>query len=589
MIDVGSVLAGRYQLNARVGVGGMAIVYDGEDLLLGRRVAVKLLQPALASDPAFRARFANEARAAAALAHPNVVAVYDVGEEAGTPFLVMEFVEGESLRERLQRAGPLPVREVVRIGAAVADALAAAHERGLVHRDVKPANILLTPDGRVRLADFGIAQALGAESATRTGTLFGSIHYLAPELIRGEAATPSADIYALGVVLYEMATGRVPYTGDNPLAIAIQHVEQEPAPPTQLVPGLSATLEAIILRAMDKRPVARFPSAAELAAALRAQPEASAPADELSRTQPLAAEDLTSARRAAHPAPAGPDATQPWTWGARGPSPWARAVPPVGERTQVLPVPSVPPAYAAARPARPGPVYPSARWPVVLLGILCVLSLLGLVPVGMLAYRQLRFSDTPPRVAPSLDEIPHWPPLAALAGGARVSLYPLGDRRPALAPDVYIAPGARLIGAVTLGLGSSVWFNAVLRADDEPITIGARTNLQDGAIVHVDRGYPARLGDEVTVGHGAIVHSATVASRVLVGMGAVLLTGAEIGEGSIIGAGALVPEGRQIPPRSLVLGVPGRVVRAVTDAEYAAILRSAEGYAQRAQRYRALG
>ncbi|HLI28442.1 MAG TPA: protein kinase [Chloroflexota bacterium] len=588
MIDVGSVLAGRYQLQARVGMGGMAVVYDGQDLLLGRRVAVKLPQPALANDPAFRARFANEARAAAALAHPNVVAVYDVGEEAGTPFLVMEFVEGESLRERLQREGPLPSAEIVRIGAAVADALAAAHERGLIHRDVKPANILLTPDGRVRLADFGIALALGADSATRTGTLFGSIHYLAPELIRGEAATPAADIYALGVVLYEMATGRVPYTGDNPLAIAIQHVETAPTPPSRLAPGLPAGLEAVIVRALDKQPAARFPSAAALAAALRALPEAAGPAAP-GRTQPLSAEELARARPAAAGAVApGPQATQPWGWGARGPSPWTQGVPPASERTQVLPVQPLPAAQAPPWGPRPAPMYPSARWPVVLLGILSALCLLGLVPVGMLAYRQLRLPDTPPRVAPRVNEAPLRPGAAAL-GGARVSLYPLGDRRPALAPDVYIAPGARLIGAVTLGAGSSVWFNAVLRADDEPITVGARTNLQDGAIVHVDRGYPATLGDEVTVGHGAIVHSATVASRVLIGMGAVLLTGSQIGEGSIIGAGALVPEGRTIPPRSLVLGVPARVVRMVTDAEYAAIVRSADGYAQRAQRYRALG
>lgn len=588
MIDVGSVLGGRYQLNARVGMGGMAVVYDAEDLLLGRRVAVKLPQPVLASDPAFRARFVNEARAAAALAHPNVVAVYDVGEEAGTPFLVMEFVEGESLRERLQREGRLPPAEIVRIAAAVADALAAAHERGLVHRDVKPANILLTPDGRVRLADFGIALALGADSATRTGTLLGSIHYLAPELIRGEVATPAADIYALGVVLYEMATGRVPYTGDNPLAIAVQHVETEPSPPSRLAPWLSPALEAIILRAMDKRPAARFSAAAELAAALRALPEAAAA---LGPTQPLSAEELAGARPAAAPAPPGPHATQPWGWGARGASPWAQAPSPAGERTQVLPVPAGPAAPAPPWTSRPAaPTYPSARWPVVLLGILSVLCLLGLVPVGMLAYRQLRLPDTPPRVVPRLNDVVPVPSGAALTtGGVRVSLFPLGDRRPELAPDVYLAPGAWLIGAVTIGAGSSVWFNAVVRADDEPISIGARTNLQDGAIVHVDRGYPAALGDEVTVGHGAIVHSATVASRVLIGMRAVLLTGARVGEGCIIGAGALVPEGRTIPPRSLVVGVPGRVVREVTDAEYAAIVRSAEGYAQRAQRYRALG
>jgi carbonic anhydrase/acetyltransferase-like protein (isoleucine patch superfamily) len=166
---------------------------------------------------------------------------------------------------------------------------------------------------------------------------------------------------------------------------------------------------------------------------------------------------------------------------------------------------------------------------------------------------------------------------------------PFGDSSPRLAPDSFVAPGAWLIGDVTLAAGASVWFNAVLRADMAPIILSARANLQDGSVVHVDEGFPAQIGEEVTVGHGAVIHGATVAPRVLVGMRAVLLTGATIGEGSILGAGALVPEGRSIPPRSLVLGVPGRVVREVTDAEFAQILESAAHYARLAQQYRRAG
>lgn len=586
MIDTGSVLSGRYRLNARVGVGGMAVVYDSEDLLLGRRVAVKVPLPALAADPAFLARFANEARAAAALGHPNVVAVYDVGEHEGTPYLVLEFVAGESLRERLAREAPLPAAEVERIGAQIADALDAAHRQGLIHRDVKPGNILLTADGRARLADFGIALALGAESQTRTGTLFGSIHYLAPELVRGETASPASDIYALGVVLYEMATGHLPYAGDNPLTIAVQHVQSEPRPPSTLAATLPAALEAAILRALSKSPAERFPSAAALAAALRGEPPP--PRGSLTPTVQLPAERPSQAP-SGEPATAGPAATQPWTWGGQAPSPWGGAAPAAPpERTQAFPVRPLPAAQAPPwTPAPAQPLYPSARWPLVLLGIISLLCVLGLVPLGMLAYRQLRLPGGLPRVAPSLGIAPPAADLIHLGGA--MSLLPLRDARPHVVPDAFVAPGAWLIGSVTLGAGASVWFNAVLRADDESITVGARTNLQDGAIVHVDRGYPTVIGEEVTVGHAAIVHAATVASRVLVGMRSVILSGASIGEGSIIGAGALVPEGRAIPPRSLVLGMPGRVVREVTDEEFAAILRSAEGYAQRAVLYRAQG
>ncbi len=170
-----------------------------------------------------------------------------------------------------------------------------------------------------------------------------------------------------------------------------------------------------------------------------------------------------------------------------------------------------------------------------------------------------------------------------------MSLLPFRGQTPRVAPDAYVAPGAWLIGDVTLGPEASVWFNAVLRADSSPIVLGRRVNLQDGAIVHVDEGYPTHIGDDVTVGHAAIIHAATIEPRVLVGMQAVILTGATIGEGSILGAGALVPEGRTIPPRSLVLGTPGRVIREVSDDEYAAILRSAEHYAELALAYRVGG
>jgi hypothetical protein len=405
MIDVGSVLLGRYKLNARVGVGGMATVYDAEDLLLGRRVAVKIPLPTFAADPAFVARFENEARVAASLVHPSLVSVYDVGQDGDTRFMVMEFVEGETLRDLLRRESPLTPEDVVQVGSQVSDALEVAHRRGLVHRDVKPGNVLLTNDGRVKLADFGIALALGTDSATRTGVVLGSVQYLAPEVARGETATPLSDIYSLGVVLYEIGTGHLPYAGDTPVAIALQHVQSEPRRPTDWNPALPAALEAIMLRAMAKAPAARFATADELAGALRAFGRG----EPVPGVAPLPSAGERAARAIEGTAPlatADPAATTPWTWGApAGPSPWAVAAPQPVERTQPLPSVPAPAAPAAGWSPQPAPLYPSARWPLVLLGLLSVLCVLGLVPLGMLAYRQVRLPPALPRVTPRSGEV----------------------------------------------------------------------------------------------------------------------------------------------------------------------------------------
>jgi hypothetical protein len=405
MIDVGSVLRDRYQLNARVGVGGMATVYDGQDLRLQRRVAVKIPLPVYAADPSFIKRFENEAHAAAALTHPNLVAVYDVGEADGAPFIVMEYVDGGTLKDLLREAAPLPPAGLIQIGTQVADALDTAHRHGVVHRDVKPQNILLTPDGRVKLTDFGIALALGAESATRTGTLLGSVQYVAPELVRGESATPLSDVYALGVVLYEIATGHLPFTGDTPMAIAMQHLDADPRRPTAWNPDLPPALEAIVLRAMAKLSSARFPSAADLGAALRAAERG----DTSALQAILAVTPAVGAGPAATgPAPtasvASPTTTAPWGQ-AGATSPWGAAASAPPERTQTMV--SLPGAAPGAAPwtTPPPPVYTSPRWPVLLLGLISLLCILGLVPLGMMAYRQVRLPTTPPRPVPGQSQL----------------------------------------------------------------------------------------------------------------------------------------------------------------------------------------
>jgi serine/threonine-protein kinase len=262
------VLGGRYRLVGPLGEGGMATVYRGRDLRLNREVAIKILRDDLTRDPSFLRRFSQEAQLVASLSHPNIVPVYDVGEEDTSHFIVMEYVKGRTLRELLEIGGPLQADRAVAIVVQVLDALAYAHGRGLIHRDVKPHNILLTPDNTARLADFGIAHLVDA-STTRTVAILGSAHYLSPEQSRGEEATPVSDLYAVGVVLYEALAGAPPFDGTNALAIASKHLN---APPPSLAPELHVApwLQAAVMRALAKAPGDRFGSAEEFAELLRA-------------------------------------------------------------------------------------------------------------------------------------------------------------------------------------------------------------------------------------------------------------------------------------------------------------------------------
>jgi hypothetical protein len=304
------VLGGRYELLREIARGGMAVVWEAQDTLLDRHVAIKLLHAQFAADPEFLERFRREARAAAKLSHPNIVPIYDVGEdtETKTPFIVMELVEGGNLKEHIHRSAPLSNAEIRSIGAALASALEYAHKRGLIHRDVKPQNVLLGDDGRPRLTDFGIAQAIESSTGlTRTGAVMGSVHYLAPELARGRPASALSDVYGLGAVLYEMATGRVPFEADTDLAVALAHVEQTPAAPRALNARLAPDLERIILRSLAKAPEQRFPSAGALAYELRDAKTAMADPPGVSRpdgatqripTSPAAAPAATARLRA---------------------------------------------------------------------------------------------------------------------------------------------------------------------------------------------------------------------------------------------------------------------------------------------------
>jgi eukaryotic-like serine/threonine-protein kinase len=277
----GTRLGGRYDVIRPLGWGGMAEVYLTVDRQLGREVAVKVIRERYAEDERFVARFRREARAAASLSHPNVVAVHDVGVHEGSPFIVMEHVPGRTLAELLRDNGAMPPDRVAEIGEAVARALGAAHAAGIIHRDVKPGNVMLTADGRVKVLDFGIARALRWTPLTDTPAVQGTAEYMAPEYVRGDGADPRSDIYSLGVVLYELLTSRPPFTGDSPLQVAYKHLEEAPPPPEAVRPGLPAGLTAVVMRCLAKHPGDRYRRAEELAADLdrlqAGRPAATAP------------------------------------------------------------------------------------------------------------------------------------------------------------------------------------------------------------------------------------------------------------------------------------------------------------------------
>jgi predicted Ser/Thr protein kinase len=333
------VLSERYKVEGTLGEGGMARVYRGTDEVLGRTVAIKVLADRYAGDDRFVTRFRREAQAAAALSHPNVVAVYDTGDDGPAHYIVMEYVEGETLSEVLKREGPLDPARAASIAEHVAAALQAAHERGLVHRDVKPGNVMIDGEGRIKVMDFGIARAAAEDTLTQTGAVLGTAPYLSPEQAQGDRVDARSDVYSLGCVLYEMVAGRPPFTGDSPVSLAFRHVNEDPKPPSTYRPGVPPEIEAVIMRALEKDPARRFGSAEEF-------------------------------RRALAEARAGGTATEPMV-AARG-----------GD-TSVMPTPTTP-------VSRPPPGEPRRGVPWILIGLLVTVVLLV---VGFLALTNLADRD----------------------------------------------------------------------------------------------------------------------------------------------------------------------------------------------------
>jgi serine/threonine-protein kinase len=375
---IGRLINGRYRLIAPLGEGGMATIWRAVDEQLDREVAVKLLREQFGNDAGFAARFRQEARAAGSLSHPNIVPVYDYGtDEDGVQCIVMQLVEGENLATLLRDRGHLETDDAVRVALGVASALEAAHRRGLVHRDVKPGNILITDDGDVKVTDFGIARAVSEASMTVTGTTLGSVHYFSPEQARGDEVTGASDVYALGIVLYEMLAGRRPFEGDSAAGVALKRLNEDPPPPSTFRPVPSG-LSAIVMRALQREPADRFPDAGSFAEALR-----------LWQKDPAAA----AGAMAAMPAVGGDE------------EPGQAPLPPSGEPTVYVPPRVTLPADRAAGTGRqppgrmPPPAAPSRgqpwwTWLLVLLALL-LLGLIGFLGVQILG------SLTPTSPSPS--------------------------------------------------------------------------------------------------------------------------------------------------------------------------------------------
>lgn len=261
---IGRELGKRYEVIERVGGGGMAIVYKAHDSLLNRKVAVKVLRQQYTNDDDFIRRFRREAQAAASLSHPNIVSIYDVGQDDDVYYIVMEYIEGSTLNDKIKERAPLQIEEAVHIASQICDALDHAHQNEIIHRDIKPHNILIGKNGRIKVTDFGIARATASTDITQTGAVLGSVHYFSPEHAKGVAQGAKSDLYSLGIVLYQMLTGKLPFIGDSPISVALKHLQEKVEEPRKVNPLIPQSVENIILRAVRKDPEERYVSAKEM-------------------------------------------------------------------------------------------------------------------------------------------------------------------------------------------------------------------------------------------------------------------------------------------------------------------------------------
>lgn len=371
----GTTVNRRYHIGRAAGEGGMATVHLAHDLLLNRDVAIKILHARYASDASFRARFEREAQAAAGFTHPNIVDIFDVGEERGIPYIVMEYIQGETLKDIIDAEGPFHPDDVASLLAQVGSALDYAHERGFVHRDVKPQNILVDDLGRAKVVDFGIAKGLSDAHLTEIGTGLGTVHYLSPEQASGLMATPASDIYSLGVVSFEMLTRQLPFDADSSVAVAMRHIHDPPPRPSDIIHGLPAAVDAIVVRSLQKDPTRRYSSAGAFASAFAGWRSAAPPAVP-ARASSAAPSSAPSARSTPSASPA--------------------AIPPSHSR----PVPVQIPHRDAGTPDRDdgSDGIGCSTW---IVGLIILISLVGLILLGFRFSARLTNSDTAPSPTPA--------------------------------------------------------------------------------------------------------------------------------------------------------------------------------------------
>ncbi|GGN04323.1 hypothetical protein GCM10009721_34640 [Terrabacter tumescens] len=522
-------IAQRYSLGERIAVGGMGEVHLATDERLGRQVAVKVLSPAFAESPDFVERFRREALTAARLSHPNIAQVYDYGVDGASHFIVMEYAEGQDLAHVIREHGRLTPADAVRVAEQVCAALATAHRAGVVHRDIKPGNVIVRPDGFVKVTDFGIARALGQASLTDTGTVMGTAAYVAPEQARGEATTPSSDLFSLGILLFQMLTGAVPFEGDTPVAVALRHLD-EPVPlPSSRVADLPANLDEVVERATAKSPADRYPDADAMAAALQGH-EVSA--DAATRAMPLgeatavlgAGAAMYGAGTTAEAATAvGKDATRALPSPAPDPS--------LSPALSTARMPVAPSASAApSKPSKPSAPWPAGdaptrrstlaerRRPSGPGAVVWVLAAAVVALVAVLAYVLLSGSDpaTPPAAGPrpssSASSSPSTPPTTAPpADGSAVPAGLVGQQREAAVKQL-------------IGLGVNVRWVLVRSQEPEGAVMGSfpaegqpMAKGQTVALV-VSRGHaPDSVNSSFVVPDGLAGTDAKDAARTLTG------------------------------------------------------------------------
>ena len=362
----------RYRLLSPLGAGGMAVIYKAQDLALGRLVAVKILREPLTAEPDFLARFQQEARAAANLAHPNIVTVHDFGRDGGRNYIVMEYIEGKDLKTLIKEVAPFKIDRALDIAIQICAGIGYAHRAGLVHCDVKPQNILVTPDGRVKVADFGIARALASlQPGETTDVVWGSPQYYSPEQAAGEMPTPASDVYSIGVVMYEMLAGRLPFVASTQPALAMMHLRDEPPRLTQFNPALPENLERIVHKVLAKEPSARYRTADQLGRILISYRERG---DELTGPQPAVSDSHTSPRglpRLENPTLPRPTEQRPPELLPEGPT--------VYRQPAVIPM-TQPAEVHGEESYSTYPTGESLDWVAVTLGFLAFVSVAGLIP-----------------------------------------------------------------------------------------------------------------------------------------------------------------------------------------------------------------